>query len=127
MKGKKKGSILTNSEKPRPNHDIRRRNRGIASKMIRHSKAYILMMWDGRDAVPTTIIDISALAGRDTTIARAFGKAAQYCAAVTKVCSESEEMTAGQQQQAEHAAAFKQKRSEILAAASNNERTDNET
>lgn len=101
------------------NHAQRRHTRELASKMLKHASAYILVMWNKGDyQEPVAVMDIALLKGNESIVAKCFGKIAQHVAAVMKVCQEQLKMTEAQREQAERVAQLKIQRSKELAAAS---------
>ena len=96
--------------------DRRRHTRDIVSKLIKHSRCYICIMWEGKeDEAPMAVIDLKALAGKDTLIAKSMGKMAQYMTAALQVCNERTKMTIAQLQQSDMVEKLKEERSAALA------------
>ena len=81
--------------------ESRRRQRRIVSKMVSVSKAYIVVMWDGRDPCPTAVFDIAALKGSETICAKTMGKITEFVTAAMQYCSEKVKMTDAQARQAD--------------------------
>lgn len=97
------------AQKTRWNHAQRRNARRIASKMIVHSRAYILIMWNGDDKEePMAIMDLDLISRKESIIAKVFGKIAHHTIAVLRAGKELLDTEAAEQNQAERAQFLKE-------------------
>jgi hypothetical protein len=91
------------------NRDHRRTQQRRVAKMIMLSKAYIVVMWDGVEKVPTALIDCAAFTREDnkgekikTPLATSFGEIASFIIGSVQNCAKKATLTLGQLAQQEH-------------------------
>lgn len=102
------------------NRDHRRTQQKRVSKMLMVSKAYIVVLWDGVEKIPTAIMDCQAFTDPDnptkTPIATSFGEIASFIIGSVKNCIKKADMNTAKLSQAEHAELIKEQRSKQMAA-----------